>query len=85
MCRMCEEENETMYHLVTQCPALEIMRRDFFLDRAPSVDNWNPKDLVEFSLQEPINSWLKDKDYLMEQPLQEIEVNYSITDSDSSL
>jgi len=38
---------------------------------------------LTYSLEEPINSWVTDRDYLMEQPLLELDVNYSITDSDS--
>jgi ribonuclease HI len=85
LCRMCEEENETFYHLITQCPALETTRRDVFLDSHPVTDDWKPGEILKFSFLEPINSWLTDKDYLMEQPMLELDVNYSITDSDTSL
>jgi len=32
LCRMCEEANETFYHLLIDCPALEVKRREWFLD-----------------------------------------------------
>ena len=84
LCRLCEQENETFYHLATNCDALELTRRDFFLDNQPATDSWRPKQLIDFSLLEPINSYLTDRDYLMEQPILELDVNYSITDSDDS-
>ena len=83
LCRMCEEKNETFFHLLTECPALEVKRREWFLDKPPMTDNWRPGELLSFSLEEPINSWVTDRDYLMEQPILELELNYSITDSDS--
>jgi len=83
LCRMCSEENETFHHLLTDCPALAMMRRDMFLDKPPARDNWKPRELINFSMEEPINSWITDRDYLMEQPALELDMNYSITDSDS--
>jgi ribonuclease HI len=83
LCRMCSEENETFYHLLTDCPALELLRRETFLDQPPITDNWKPWELINFSMEEPINSWITDRDYLMEQPALDLDVNYSITDSDS--
>ena len=83
LCRMCEESNETFFHLLTDCPALEVKRREWFLDQAPTTDNWKPGELLSFSLEEPINSWVTDRDYLLEQPQLELDINYSITDSDS--
>jgi hypothetical protein len=84
LCRLCEQTNETFFHLLTDCPALAVKRRTWFLDRPPTTDNWRPRELLSFSLEEPINSWITDRDYLMEQPLLELEVNYYITESDSS-
>ena len=83
LCRMCGEENETFYHLVSCCPALECRRREIFLDRPPCTDNWRPRELLDYSYEEPLNSWLTDRDYLMEQPMLELDINYSITDSDT--
>ena len=85
LCRMCGEENETFYHLITDCSALMKTRRDIFLDSHPVTDDWKPAELIDFSYIEPINSWITDRDYLMEQPSLELDVNYSITDSDESL
>jgi ribonuclease HI len=85
LCRMCEQANETFYHYLTDCDALARQRREFFLGQQPSTDNWEPREIVDFSLTEPINSWFTNKDYLLEQPMLDLDVNYSITDSDSSL
>jgi AraC-like DNA-binding protein len=85
LCRLCEEENETFHHLIYDCPALAIKRRDLFLDKPPQPDHWSPKQLIDFSYIDPIDAWLTDKGYLLEQPILELDVNYSITDSDDSL
>jgi ribonuclease HI len=85
MCRQCGEENETFYHLLVHCDAFEGVRRSIFMDAAVDGSNWKPGDLLQFSYKEPINSWLTDRDYLMEQPQYELEMNCSLTDSDGSL
>jgi ribonuclease HI len=85
LCRLCGEENETFFHLISECPALEVERRKVFLDNYPVTDDWRVRELMDFSFVEPIHSWLTDKDHLMEQPIHEIDINYSITDSDDSL
>jgi hypothetical protein len=84
LCRLCEQANETFYHFLTECDALANQRREFFLDKEPSTDNWRPRQIVKFSLTEPINSWFTNRDYLLEQPMLELDINYSITDSDNS-
>ena len=37
LCLMCGEENETFYHLLVSCPAMELRRRELFLDCHPSL------------------------------------------------
>ena len=49
------------------------------------VQNWKPKQLLDLANQDPISIRLTGKDYLMEQPQYELEVNYSITDTDGLL
>ena len=85
MCRLCGEDKETFFHLITGCQALEVRRRELFTGEVISSESWKPWQLLEFSYLEPVHSWLTDKGYLMEQPQYELEVNYSITDSDGSL
>ena len=85
MCRLCEEVPETFHHFITECPALAIKRREFFLGKIFKMDLWKPKTILNFSQLEPINSWLTDMDHLLEEPIYELDVNYSITDSDSDV
>ena len=35
LCRLCGEENETLWHFVTDCPRLQSHRTDTFLDTLP--------------------------------------------------
>ena len=82
---MCGEEKETFSHLFYACEATVVTRRELFLDRHPEPNQWTPRQLLDFSYTEPVNGYLTDKDYLLEQPILELNMNYSITDSDSSL
>ena len=81
---MCEETNIAFHHLIVECPALEMRRRELFLNQPPVTDDWRPRELPEFSFQDPINCWVTNRDCLMEQPSLELDVNYSIMDSDSN-
>ena len=85
MCRLCAEAHETFHHLITYCPATEVKRRQLFLDDPPQKDNWKPKQLLSFAETEPTNSWLHDRDHLLEEPIYELDINYSITDSEDSV
>ena len=48
-------------------------------------DSWKPKHIMDFSDQEPINSWPAEKDFLRDQPRYELKVIYSITYSEEYL
>ena len=49
VCRLCEEEYETFWHLIDECPRLRLTRQDIFLDRDISPDmSWSIKKLVQF-------------------------------------
>lgn len=62
-CRHCEEEREEAFHLITECPALDVKRREIFLDKLPFGGDWSVKNLVKFidipsvskSLEDPNN------------------------------
>ena len=50
ICRFCLEQDETFYHLITECPAHRVARTDIFLDQIPYTDtNWSVRDLLNFS------------------------------------
>ena len=40
LCRLCGEENETFWHLATECPRLKMYREEVFLDKYPEQENW---------------------------------------------
>ena len=43
-CRLCRESQETMYHLLTECPATQKLQRDIFQNRIPLPDRtWSKK------------------------------------------
>ena len=51
------------------------------MDSHPVTDDGKPEVLISFLFLEPINSWIAGRDYLMERPVLELEINYSITGS----
>jgi hypothetical protein len=76
MRRICDEENETFYHFVTDCPAFGLKRWDMVLDNQPVTNPWTPIALTDFSYMEPIDTWFT---------VLELEVDYSVMDSDDLL
>ena len=40
LCRLCEEDNETFWHFITDCPRLQTYHNDTFLDKLPQQDTW---------------------------------------------
>ena len=49
LCRLCGEDNETFWHLISDCPTLPSYRNDTFLDTPPQQDNWKVKQIMHFS------------------------------------
>ena len=47
LCRLCNEENETFWHFVTECPRLKTIRDEVFLDKLPDTDNWSANQLLQ--------------------------------------
>jgi ribonuclease HI len=48
-CRFCNEEDETFWHLCTECPVFREARVDVFLDNDPYSGCWNVDQLLQFS------------------------------------
>ena len=50
VCRFCLEEDESFYHLLTECPVHRQSRVDIFLDKLPDTDkNWSVRNILDFS------------------------------------
>ena len=79
-CRLCEEEEETFIHLISECPRLEITRREIFLDRVMGYDHsWSIRRVMRFIQYPVIMQMLTHKDGALLKDLVEIDHNYSIT------
>ena len=86
ICRLCEEEDETFIHLVTNCPRLEQTRREIFLDKIIGEDHsWSIRRLVRFIQYPTIMTMLTHKGGTLLKDTISIEHNYSFTSSDESL
>jgi ribonuclease HI len=50
LCRFCEEEDETFFHLVTECPCFIESRAEIFQERIiTGTRKWEMEKLIEFS------------------------------------
>ena len=68
MCRFCGGGQETITHLLRECPCFELARRDLFKDRLPTPDmEWSVRGLLDFSylprLNEACEGTWTDSDY----------------------
>ena len=60
ICRFCLETDETLFHLVSDCPKFWNTRRNIFCDRVVSNDmTWWVNELLEFSNSPGINEALE--------------------------
>ena len=80
--RLCEEENETFWHFITECPRLQNYRNDTFLDSPPQQDNWKLKQIMQFSTYTTVYNLMSYNKEYNEQPLYELDIQYS-EDSES--
>ena len=67
-CRLCNEEAETFWHMITECPRLTGIRAEVFLDETPTTDNWKPNKLIAFSRYTTILNMLSHGQEYVEQP-----------------
>ena len=62
VCRFCEQEEETFYHLLTQCEPLQQTRTDIFLDKPhPNDNSWSIFKLKQFILEPKLFTTLTSK------------------------
>ena len=55
-CRLCNDEQETITHLLRACPRTTWKSREVFLDKLPNSDmTWSVRDLLDFSYEPSIN------------------------------
>ena len=56
VCRLCQEGNETITHLMSTCPRLTTHRREVLLDRVPTDDmKWSVRQLLDYSFIPGVN------------------------------
>ena len=80
VCRLCEGEEETFIHLITQCPRLEMTRREIFLDKTMGEDHsWSIRRIIRFIQYPVIMRMLTHKDGALLKELIEIDHNYTLT------
>lgn len=85
-CRLCSEDNETFWHLVTNCSRLKTIREEVFLDKTPQTDDWNTYKILTFSKYPEIQGMLRHIQDYIDQPIYEIEHLFSDnSDSDNEL
>ena len=84
-CRLCEEGEETMIHLITACPALEQTRKDIFLDQKVGGNHeWSIRRVITFLQFPVINRMLNTKHDMPLKDVLYLDHNYSIHSLNSS-
>lgn len=59
-CRLCLQQSETFFHLVSDCPALRALRTDVFLDEPPHASSgWTVAKMLIFAKSQPITDLLR--------------------------
>ena len=48
-CRFCEEEDETFYHILNECPVFADTRAETLLTRASSIEDWKLHQILKFA------------------------------------
>ena len=48
-CRFCLEEDETFYHLLTECPCFQDTRSNIILTRNGTIEDWTIKQILQFA------------------------------------
>ena len=80
-CRLCGNGNETFVHLVTECDTLWQTRRDL-LDNDKLVEGEGEVNkILDFSQKDPLDTYLRNRDYLEEEPEYDLDANYSSNSS----
>ena len=72
-----KEENETYWHLATECPRLKSYREETFLDKPPVQDNWDTTSLINFCTYQTVYNMMSYNEDYNTQPIYELDYNYS--------
>ena len=65
LCRLCEQDNEKCTHILTDCPRLQLTRRDIYLDQTPQEgEPWSLDKLLQFLHVPVVFDMLTSKDGL---------------------
>ena len=85
VCRFCNEEVETFYHFITDCPSLRLIRSDIFQNKPiPTDTSWSINKVKLFILEPSIHNTLISKKGLREIEPEPHEIGLP-SDTDSSL
>ena len=57
-CKFCEEEDETFYHILTECPCFQETRSNIVLTRNGTIEDWTIKQILQFAKLPQIQSAL---------------------------
>ena len=59
-CRLCEEEEESSFHVIAECPATQFYRRNIFQNNTalPNPPDWTVSQVDRFLKESPIGTML---------------------------
>ena len=77
-CRLCEQENETLYHLMTNCEATSPLQMDIMQNKTPLPDmSWSVIGINKFLHHPTIHSVMAYNTQYITKDIEYIEHNYS--------
>ena len=77
-CRLCEQENETLYHLMTNCEATSPLQMDIMQNKNPLPDmSWSVIEINKFLHHPTIHSLMAYNTQYITKDIEYIEHNYS--------
>ena len=59
-CRLCEEDEESSYHVIAECPAMQYFRREIFQNPTslPDTPVWSVMQVSKFLRESPVGNML---------------------------
>ena len=67
-CRLCEEDEESSFHVIAECPAMQLHRtRPFEIQgnkKLPNPPDWTVTQVVKFLKISPLGEMLENQDWM---------------------
>ena len=81
-CRLCEQENETLHHLMTSCEATSPLQMDIMQNKTPLPDmSWSVTEINKFIHHPTIHALMAYNTQYIAKEIEYLDHNYSSDNS----